>query len=86
MAAVDLAMHGDGTQAVMFELVLLEYSGFNIRMINCGITGLILGMRPVNETSLQSNAVSHWLGAILESALDYILRSSKKDINSHTGY
>ena len=31
-------------------------------------TGLILGLGPANETSLQSNAVSHWLGANLESA------------------
>ena len=38
--------------------------------------GLILGFHPANDrrrykvpTSLQSNAVSHWLGAIFESAL-----------------
>ena len=32
--------------------------------------GLILGLRPANGyTSLQSNAVSHWLGTNLESAL-----------------
>ena len=30
----------------------------------------ILGLRPANETLLQSNAVSHWLGASLESALN----------------
>ena len=37
------------------------------------ITGLILGLRPANEErSLQSNAVFHWLGANLESALHYI--------------
>ena len=29
----------------------------------------ILGLRPASETLLQSNAVSHWLGANLESAL-----------------
>ena len=33
-------------------------------------TGLILGLHPANE-SLQSNTVSHWLGANLESALAY---------------
>ena len=34
--------------------------------------GLILGLRPCSqrETSLQSNVVSHWLGANLESALN----------------
>ena len=34
---------------------------------------LILVLRPVNETSLQSNAVSHWLGTNLESALSTLL-------------
>ena len=34
------------------------------------ISGLILGLRLANERpSLRSNAVSHWLGATLESAL-----------------
>ena len=33
------------------------------------IVWLILGVRPAKETSLQSNAVSHWLGANLESTL-----------------
>ena len=33
------------------------------------LAGLILGFSPANETSLQSNAISHWLSAKLESAL-----------------
>ena len=32
-------------------------------------SGLILGLRPANETLLQSNAVSHWQGPYLESVL-----------------
>ena len=37
------------------------------------IPGQILGLRPANDrpTSLQSNAVFHWLGANLESALQF---------------
>ena len=35
-------------------------------------SGLILGLRPGNETSLQSNAVAHWLGPNLESALQLL--------------
>ena len=44
-------------------------------MINCHrefrvVTGLILGLRPANERRrYKSNAVSHWIGATLESAL-----------------
>ena len=35
------------------------------------MTGLILGLRPANERRReQSNAVSHWLGANLESTLN----------------
>ena len=37
------------------------------------ISGLILGFQPSQcETALQSNAVAHWLGANLESALNMI--------------
>ena len=35
------------------------------------IACMTLGLRLANETSLQSNAVSHWLGTNLESALAY---------------
>ena len=42
--------------------------------VRYNISGLILGLLPANERpSLHSNAVSHWLGATLESAL-YLLR------------
>ena len=37
---------------------------------------LILGFRPANETSLQSNGVSHWLGTNLESTL-YLCLSAR---------
>ena len=37
------------------------------------LSGLILGLRKIQwETLLQSNAVFHWLGANLESALDFV--------------
>ena len=47
-----------------------EFQGNSLMPCNA-ISGLILGLCPANETSLQSNAVSHWLGANLESALLY---------------
>ena len=34
------------------------------------IPGLILGLRPANETALLCNDVSHWLAASLASALN----------------
>ena len=37
--------------------------------IHIRISGLILGLRPVNETALLCNDVSHWLGTNIESAL-----------------
>ena len=40
-------------------------------------TWLILGLHPCQwETSLQSNAVSHWLGANLDTALNNMLQIS----------
>ena len=35
------------------------------------------------ETSLQSNGISHWLGANLESALDYLVRHKKRNVIKH---
>ena len=40
---------------------------YNNQKIPQPVTGLIVGLRPANER--RSNAVSHWLGANLESAL-----------------
>ena len=37
-----------------------------MQFTNYIFTGLILGVHAANETSLQSNTVSHWLGANLE--------------------
>ena len=41
----------------------------HVTMLWCDMAGLILGLYPANETASQSNAVSHWLGANLESSL-----------------
>ena len=60
----------------------------------CGYnSGMILGMGQANERSLQSNTVSHWLGANLESALQFIsgtsmwfVTSKFNPLNSGSGY
>ena len=47
------------------------YGPHNDPFVNKTNSELILGLRPAKETSLQSNAVSHWLDANLESALNF---------------
>ena len=49
-------------------------------------TGLILGLRPANETTLLCNDVSHWLGANLESALFVYHRTSKCAQNDNVAH
>ena len=47
------------------EIIIATYGPYTI-------SGLILGLRPSQwETALHCNDVSHWLGANLESALQY---------------
>ena len=48
---------------VLVLIILYSAAGWGI------IIRAASGLRPDNKTSLQSNAVSHWLGANLESAL-----------------
>ena len=64
------------TQVELPQSYILRHHFYNTKsMIYEPIpsTGLILGLHPANEMSLQSNAVSQWLGANLESAPQYIM-------------
>ena len=59
------------SQKFIFGLVKHEkFSRCLPRML--GITGLILGLHPVNERRRYKVTPSHWLGANLDSALDMI--------------
>ena len=59
--------------------VILTYDFICISILSLSLekyfSGLILDLRPANETSLQSNTLSHWLGANLESALTSLFLS-----------
>ena len=61
-AALKVQLWLKDIQYFAFYLACVEYVPWN--------TGLILGLPSQWETSLQSNAVSHWQGANLESALE----------------
>ena len=50
----------------------IEYCVNKMFMANMYLTGLILGLRPANETVVNCNDVSHWLVASLESRVAYI--------------